>query len=167
VIEAIGYRSTPISRSQRYIQRLAATVPVAWLFSRSLHVVDRVLLSRTSGRVSVPRLLAGTPVISLTTVGARSGERRTVPLLAIPHGGDIALIGTNWGQGRTPGWVHNLEANPEATVEYEGRSVSAIARRAGPEEADAVFEAARSVYLGYDFYRKRVPDASVFILSVP
>lgn len=115
--------------------------------------------------MSVPRLLAGTPVISLTTVGVRSGERRTVPLLAIPHGGDIALIGTNWGQGRTPGWVHNLEANPEATVEYEGRSVSAIARRAGPEEADAVFEAARSVYLGYDRYRKRVPDARVFILG--
>jgi hypothetical protein len=36
--------------------------------------------------------------------------RRTTPLLGVPIGGDIAIIGTNFGQPGKPGWHYNLRA---------------------------------------------------------
>lgn len=45
--------------------------------------------------------------------GVRTGQRRTVPLLGVPAGEDIAVIGTRFGQPRTPGWYHNMRADPK------------------------------------------------------
>ncbi|MGI9624154.1 MAG: nitroreductase family deazaflavin-dependent oxidoreductase, partial [Acidimicrobiales bacterium] len=61
----------------------------------------------TGGKTTVPGLLAGLRVVMLTTTGAKSGEPRTMPLVGIPSDGDLAVIGSNFGQGPTPGWVYN------------------------------------------------------------
>ncbi|MGB6579285.1 MAG: nitroreductase/quinone reductase family protein [Streptosporangiaceae bacterium] len=61
----------------------------------------------------MPGVLAGIPVLSVTMTGVRTGQRRTVPLLGVPAGEDIAVIGTRFGQPRTPGWYHNMRADPK------------------------------------------------------
>jgi deazaflavin-dependent oxidoreductase (nitroreductase family) len=53
-------------------------------------------------------------VLTVTTTGARTGQRRTAPLLGVPAGEDIAVIGTSFGQPRTPGWYHNISCRPPA-----------------------------------------------------
>ena len=57
--------------------------------------------------------------VKLTTTGAKSGARRLVTLYAWKDGEDsrdLILVGSWAGASRDPAWVHNLRANPRATV---------------------------------------------------
>lgn len=60
--------------------------------------------------------------ITLTTTGRRSGEPRTVTLYAWPDGDRLVIVGSMGGAARNPDWVHNLRAEPRATVK-RGRDV--------------------------------------------
>src|SRR5689334_4718441 len=164
---AVGDEVRASNARQRAFQRGASTKAGAWLFSKTAHHLDRLLLARTHGRTALATLLAGLPIITVTTTGAKSGRPRALPLLGIPIDGDLALIGTNFGQTNTPGWVYNLEAHPSARVAYGDRSVDVTARRANPDETDAALVAAASVYPGYDKYRERITgrEVKVFVLT--
>lgn len=167
LLDELGYSVREPNLFQRTLQRLASTRLVAWLFQKTLYPMDRVLYRRSGGRVTVPGIMAGVPVIMLTTTGAKSGQLRTMPLLGIPMGGALAILGTNYGQKPTPGWVYNLRANPAATVEYRGKSVTIVARLATPSEFEEAFVLAAKVYPAYDEYRDRIEGrkVSVFILD--
>ena len=167
VLDELDYTVKPANAAQRVTQKIAASGPGAWLFQRTLYPVDKLLYKRTKGRVTIAELMAGLPVIMLTTTGAKSGEPRSMPLVGIPLGDDLALIGSNYGQKRTPGWVYNLEANPEATVSYRERSVEVTARRATDAETDRAFEIAAGFYPGYGKYRERASHRTirVFVLT--
>ena len=165
--EAIGYEIKPTNAAQRAVQQVASSKPGAWAFSKVLHHADRRLHAWTNGRYTVPTIVAGLPVVMVTTTGAKSGQARTMPLLAIPVGDELAIIGTNFGQTSTPGWVHNLEADPHANVGYRDREAAVIARPATADEYDVAFTAAAKVYPGYDKYRERISDREirVFVLQ--
>jgi deazaflavin-dependent oxidoreductase (nitroreductase family) len=83
--------------------------------------------------VSLSAALAALPMVTVVTIGRRSGLPRQHHLLAIPHRDDLALIGTNSGQLGMPAWALNLNANPGAGVSYNGitRNVSARPASAG------------------------------------
>ncbi len=132
-----------------------------------MYPVDKVLFRLTDGRVTVPGLLAGLPVIMLTTTGAKSGQDRTMPLVGIPIDDDMAVIGSNFGQKATPGWVYNLRAKPEAEVAHGSASVEATARPATEAETERAFEAAAAFYGGYREYRQRAShrEIEVFVLE--
>jgi deazaflavin-dependent oxidoreductase (nitroreductase family) len=165
--EAIGYEIKPANAVQRAMQQVASSKPGAWAFSKVLHHADRRLYRWSKGRFTVPAIVAGLPVVMLTTTGAKSGQARTMPLLAIPVGDDLAIIGTNFGQTSTPGWVFNLEADPHAMVGYRDREVAVVARPATDDEFDVAFTAAAKVYPGYDKYRERISgrEIRVFVLQ--
>jgi deazaflavin-dependent oxidoreductase (nitroreductase family) len=76
--------------------------------------------------VGVTRLTGGTrkgTTLLLTTTGARSGQRRTVPVAAFREGDGWLIVGSLGGAATHPAWVHNLAKNPEAEIETEGRKV--------------------------------------------
>lgn len=52
----------------------------------------------------------GTPLLLLTTTGARSGERRTTPMGYLPDGDRLIVWASNGGSPTHPGWYHNLLA---------------------------------------------------------
>lgn len=56
----------------------------------------------------------------LTTVGARSGERRTTPLMFNRDGDRLLFVASNMGAPSDPYWFHNLVADSHVTVEVEG-----------------------------------------------
>jgi deazaflavin-dependent oxidoreductase (nitroreductase family) len=125
-----------------------------------LHGVGKGSASVTGGLIANPTLL-------LSTVGAKSGQTHTAPLSAIPLGDGLALIGSNAGSGKVPGWAYNLRSNPVASVSYNGRTVEVIAREADENEHDAVFDAAVRIYPGYGGYRQRATHhIPVFVLEV-
>lgn len=165
--DELGLTIRPSNAVQRGNQQFAATRLGSWLYSRSLHFMDRALFRATRGRFTLAEQVAGQPVILVSTIGARSGEERTVPLNAIPFEDDLALIGSNWGGANHPAWVHNLAANPTATVKYRSREVPVAARVANEKEAEQVFETAAGIYLGYPKYRERAShrEIRVFILQ--
>ncbi len=129
--------------------------------------MDRTALKFTKGRGTVAGLLSALPVITLATIGAKSGKRRTSPLIGIPINGSLAVIGTNYGQKRTPGWAYNLEADPNAELAYRHTTVPVVARTATDTEYEEAFNRGTGLYRGYDKYRERIEGRKVrvFILD--
>ena len=160
----LGYRVRPPNLVPRATQRFAATRPGARLFALTAHHVDSWLLRRTRGRTSLAGVTAGIPVVTVTTTGRRSGRPRPLPLLGVPVGDDLALIGTNFGRASLPAWYLNLAADPHAVVEYRDRRVAVVAREATGDEWESVMGAAASVYRGYDAYRARIAGRPIPVL---
>jgi deazaflavin-dependent oxidoreductase (nitroreductase family) len=140
---------------QRGVRRLIAARPIAWGLSHSIHHLDRVVLRLSDGRMAAGTLLTGLPIIALTTVGARSGRPRTVPLIGIPDGDRLILIASNWGQEKHPAWYHNLKAYPRVTATFRGRAEEYLAREVAGEEREACWRRAVALYPGYRDYARR------------
>ena len=94
-------------------------------------------------------------MITLTTTGAKSGKKRSVPLIGIPDGDKIILIASNWGQSSHPSWYYNLRANSRVEVTSGRTKGDFIAREARGEEYDTYWKTAVTVYGGYDVYKRR------------
>jgi deazaflavin-dependent oxidoreductase (nitroreductase family) len=164
----LGYAHSSANPLHRLVRWGAGTRAGGWVFSRTLRHLDDAVGRLTRGRHSAPGLLAGLAVLDVTTTGRRSGRSRTSHLIATPYAGGLALLGTNFGQAATPAWVHNLEADPRATVTYRGRSREVVARAATAAETAEVFERASRFYPGYARYRSRVGKTRrirVFVLD--
>ncbi len=152
---------------QKVLRRFAAGGPGSWLFARVLHRIDRPVHRITRGRYTLASLLAGIPVIMLTTTGARSGERRTVPVLGIPTGADVAIIASNFGQRRHPAWYHNLRADPHADIVVDGRRRQVRAVEVEGDRRAQVWREGLRVYPGFAQYERRAEHRhiSVFVLE--
>ena len=61
--------------------------------------------------------LDGRPLLLLTTIGAKSGQRRTTPMMYISDGDRLLVIASNIGAPKHPDWYHNLVTHPDVTVE--------------------------------------------------
>jgi deazaflavin-dependent oxidoreductase (nitroreductase family) len=79
----------------------------------------RLTGGRLGGRI------AGNPVLLLTTKGRKTGKRRTRPLLYLPDGDQMVVVGSAGNSVRHPQWWSNLQANPRAEVQL-GRTTYAI-----------------------------------------
>jgi deazaflavin-dependent oxidoreductase (nitroreductase family) len=81
---------------------------------------------------------AGLPLLLLTTVGARSGRPRTVPVTYVADRQHYVIaVGAN---GANPAWYHNLLAHPTVTVEVGTAALEAVARVTAGAERDALFD---------------------------
>jgi deazaflavin-dependent oxidoreductase (nitroreductase family) len=164
IISELQYSLPRPNAAQRAMWHISSSRPGAWLFARSLPPVDRSLLRLSKGKLTLAGLTAGIPVLTITTTGARSGLRRTSPLLGVPVGDDIAVIGTHFGQASTPAWYYNLLAEPRVEVAFRDRTVTATAREAGTDEWQQAWDEARKIYAGYDAYARRIKDRKIHIM---
>ena len=88
-LRELGFEVKSANALQRVIQEVGSSRPGAWLFSKTLYPQDKALLKFTGGRLTVPGLMAGLPVVMLTTTGAKTGKLRAMPLLGMLMGGFI------------------------------------------------------------------------------
>ena len=70
----------------------------------------------------------GRPVLLLTTTGAKSGRKFTIPLVYLQEGDRRLIFASKAGAPTNPDWYHNLVANPTVTVEvgsdtYDAKAV--------------------------------------------
>ena len=140
------------------VQKLASTAPGSWLLGRVLRYLDRLVIRLSGGKSSLTAILAGLPLIMLTTTGARSGEPRTSPLAPIWEPGQtgrFALIASNWGQHRLPSWYFNLKKNHHCTCAMDGHGEKYVAHEAAAEEYDRFWGYAVDTYFGYALYKQR------------
>jgi len=84
-------------------------------------------------------VLEGRPLLLLTTTGARTGRRRTTPMMYVPDGDRLLVLASNSGAPAHPDWYHNLVAHPVVTVEVDGRTYDATAVVTTGEERDRLF----------------------------
>jgi deazaflavin-dependent oxidoreductase (nitroreductase family) len=161
--QELDYRADLPNAAQRGMQVVAQTKPGSWALQRTLYRLDRPLYRWTDGRLTIPGVFTGLPVIMLTTTGSKSGLARTMPVVGIPLVGDIAVLGTNFAQPHSPAWALNLEAEPRARVAYRNRAVDVVARPATDDEREAVWTGAIRVYRGFRAYRERITERPVRI----
>jgi deazaflavin-dependent oxidoreductase (nitroreductase family) len=70
---------------------------------------------------------AGANMLLLHTVGAKSGQTRTNPLVYVTDGDRLVVIASKGGDDRNPDWYYNLLANPTVTVELGAEQFEARA----------------------------------------
>jgi deazaflavin-dependent oxidoreductase (nitroreductase family) len=119
--------------------------------STRVHVA---LYRRSGGRIGGH--LPGWPganIVLLDHTGARSGRRRTSPLMYKDLGGSIAVAASKAGQPTHPAWYHNLCANPETTVQIGSEVREVRARTASGEERERLWSELVDFFPGYEFYR--------------
>ena len=139
---------------QKLIHQFFMSRPVTAFFAPWIHQVDNVALKLTKGKYAVSEIL-GWNIIQLTTIGAKTNEPRTLPLVAVFDGETIALIASSLGRKNNPGWYYNLKKNPECEVQYRGRSKKYAAREAEGNEREKFWRLALSYYAGYEKYKER------------
>ncbi len=88
---------------------------------------------------NVPGFSGPSRMLLLTTVGSRTGEARTAPMLYVRDGDRLVVFASNSGAERHPGWYHNLVAHPDVTVEVGGERFEATAAATGGEERDRLW----------------------------
>ncbi len=100
--------------------------------------------------------IIGRNMLILTTVGRRTGRRRSTLVFFVPDAGDYVVIASNGGEDRYPGWWHNIRANPDVEVETGRKCIACTARRVeDTADADRLFSRLSGVYGGYQEYRQR------------
>jgi deazaflavin-dependent oxidoreductase (nitroreductase family) len=151
---------------QRLVRVSAAWRPMSWFYAHTLHHADRLVYRVTGGRATFASWVAGLPIVMVTTTGAKSGRRHTLPLVALPEGDRLVLIASNYGKPRNPAWYHNLRANPRATVCFEGMTRDMLARELAGEERERHYTRGIEIYPGWTTYRKRAAHRRIPVLEL-
>jgi deazaflavin-dependent oxidoreductase (nitroreductase family) len=78
--------------------------------------------------------------VRVTTTGRQTGTQRTVTLYAFetPEGA-LVITASRGGSARNPAWVHNLRAEPRATVTVGGDERPVVAREVSGTERDRLW----------------------------
>src|SRR6202041_2303690 len=93
------------------------------------------------------------PTLLLTTVGRKSGQVLTLPLIFGRSGPDYVVVASKGGAPAHPAWYLNLQANPEVQVQVKAEKFKARAFTAGPKERAALWSKMVDIYAPYAQYQ--------------
>jgi len=122
---------------------------------------------RASGGRIGHRLPGLPPILLLDHVGAKSGRRRTTPLVYVRDGQDIVIVASKGGHPRHPGWFHNVRANPDTTVQIGAETRVVHARVANPNERARLWPRVVEAYSGYREYQERTEREIPLVILEP
>jgi deazaflavin-dependent oxidoreductase (nitroreductase family) len=132
---------------------------------KAMSALNTFVYRLTGGRLG-GRFLRGAPVLLLITVGRRTGQKRTAPLLYMKEGNDYVIVASKGGMSQHPLWYRNLEANPDVEIEIGREKLKARAHRASAAEKKALWPKLVAMYRDFDDYQARTErDIPVVILS--
>jgi deazaflavin-dependent oxidoreductase (nitroreductase family) len=135
------------------------------VFIKLMSKLNTVLYRASGGRVG--GRFKGAPVCLLTTIGRKSGEPRTMPLLYLQQGDDVVIVASKGGFSTSPQWYFNLLANPDVTIEIKGRKSEMTARVAETAERAALWPKLVAMYSDYDEYRQRTEREIPVVICSP
>ena len=95
------------------------------------------------------------PLLLLTTRGAKSQQQRVNPLAYTRDGDRYVIIASKGGYASNPDWYYNLVANPEVTVEVDGERFVARAVVVGGEERTRLYDAQAALMPNFAEYQAK------------
>ena len=155
------------SAFNRLVHTIGSSRSGAWLFSKLQHRFDTLFFRLSGGRRTLTSILAGLPIITLHTIGAKSGQERVVPLVFLydpAAAGHIGLVASNWGGQRNPGWYYNLKTNPATSGVIRGQTHHYNAHEATTEEYNRIWAEAIALYPGFALYKTRASHRHIPIM---
>jgi len=103
----------------------------------------------------------GMDLLYLTTIGAKTGEKRQTALARFPDGPESWLVvASSAGSARNPGWYHNIAAHPDQVwIELAGQQLRATAEQLDGDRREEAWQriiASQPRYAGYQRKTDRV-----------
>ncbi len=130
---------------------------------RLIRDISVFLYRLTGGKVG--GRMQGLSVLLLRTTGRKTGQERTTPLGYFTENGNYVITASNAGRAKHPAWFLNLRANPQVTIEVQGRQIEARAEVAAPERRNALWSQLISLSPAYANYaRKTAREIPLVIL---
>lgn len=138
--QADALRGRPYPAHVAFLQRLVTTTHTA-------------AYRLTGGAIG--GTIAGLPMLLLTTIGRRTNQLRTAPLLYGRDGDDLVIVASNGGAAKHPTWWLNLQARPRALVQVDDRRFVVHAQQAFGAERDRLWPQLVAIYPPYAQYQDR------------
>lgn len=132
-----------------------------------LYGAEHVRVYRETGGAVGSQWKHGTRILLLTTMGSRSGEERTAPLIYQPDGDRWVIVASKGGAPEHPAWYRNIEAHPdEVTVQVGSEVIPVRASIATGTERKRLWRLMTEVWPDYDAYAARTDrEIPVVVLS--
>ncbi len=135
------------------------------MIKRAVRLLTRLqtpIYQLTQGRVWGS--LGGSDVCLVNMTGAKSGRRITRPVMYVPSGDNVLVIGSLGGAPKSPVWVKNLLANPDVEIQHKGEKRKLRARLADADEKARLWPTAVKHYPAYADYQARTDrDIPMFV----
>jgi F420H(2)-dependent quinone reductase len=125
------------------------------------------LAYRATGGLIGHRFPGAPPSLLLDHVGARSGQKRTTPLVYIEDGENVVIVASKGGYPKNPAWFHNLRANADTTIQVGPERRPVRARVAGAEERARLWPMVVDTYGGYADYQRRTKREIPLVVLEP
>jgi len=123
--------------------------------SHTKTVNDSVMEALRTNNGKIPGELEGVPALIITTTGAKTGKKRTLPLACQEIDGRLIIIASMGGAPRNPPWFHNLVHCPDVLIEKDGESFSARAVVTEGDDRDRLFRVVCENLPVFATYEKR------------
>jgi deazaflavin-dependent oxidoreductase (nitroreductase family) len=121
------------------------------------------VFKKSAGRL-LKNFPGGYPICVVGMTGRKSGQRREIALIHLPHGDNVLLVASQGGLEKHPLWYHNLVANPDIDVLFAGTLRKMRARQANDEEKRQLWPHLIAMYPDFDQYQARTDrNIPVFI----
>ncbi len=118
---------------------------------RNAPIIDE--FRRNGGRIG--GIFEGSPVLLLSTTGAKSGQRRVNPMMYLADGDRLLVFASRVGAPTSPDWYHNLVANPGVRVEVGDETYEAEATVLAGEERDRLYAQQAALYPVFIEYEQK------------
>jgi deazaflavin-dependent oxidoreductase (nitroreductase family) len=138
----------------------------SWPVLRRLMGAHTQVYRLTNGRIG-HRFPGAASMLLLDHVGAKSGARRTTPLIYFEDGPNVVLVASKGGHPKHPAWYHNLRANPDTAVQVGAERRAVRARIATAEERERLWPKAVATYSGYRGYQERTEREIPLVILEP
>ena len=138
----------------------------AWPVLRRAVGIHTWAYRASGGRVG-HRFPGGPKMLLLDHVGAKSGAKRTTPLVYATDGEDVIIVASKGGYPRHPAWFHNLKANPDTEIQIGTERRRVHARVADADERARLWPKALAEYGGYDGYQRRAEREIPVVILEP
>ena len=100
-------------------------------------------------------IFSGVPTLLLTTMGRKTGQPYTTPLIYGQDGDRYLLVASRGGAPTNPGWYRNLVIQPDVEIQVKADRFSVRARTATPEEKGPLWELMAKIWPNYDEYKTK------------
>jgi deazaflavin-dependent oxidoreductase (nitroreductase family) len=122
---------------------------------------------RTTGWVGHRLLIL--PSLLLHTVGAKTGKARTTSLTYARDGDTYLVVASNGGSPRSPGWYHNLKADPNVEINVGPKRLAVTAQPVLPGDPDRerLWRIVTKYNRAYPEYQKRTRRAIPVVRLTP
>jgi F420H(2)-dependent quinone reductase len=120
----------------------------------------------TGGRIG-SRFPGLPPMLLLDHVGAKTGRRRTTPLVYMPDGDNLVVVASKGGYPQHPAWFSNLRSSPDTEVQLGSSRIAVRAREADPDERRRLWPKAVEYNPHWGRYRERTEREIPLVILEP